>query len=60
MVLSSTYDCGMSTLIGNIQFSNINVNPNVTISSHLLLTTTDTNLNISNTPDIPTPYSISW
>jgi hypothetical protein len=39
MVLSSTRDCGMSTLLGNIQFSTpLNNNPNVTISSSMLYT----------------------
>jgi len=31
MVLSSTSDCGMSTLLGNIKFSSINSNPVTTV-----------------------------
>jgi len=37
MKLSSTNDCGMSYLLGNIQFSSINGNPNVVISDPTLL-----------------------
>jgi len=37
MVLSPTNDCGMSTLLGNLEYSSINSDPNVVITDTSLL-----------------------
>lgn len=36
--LSYTFDCGLKSLLGNIQFTSYNANPSVTVSSSLLYT----------------------
>jgi hypothetical protein len=40
ITISGTSDCGLSSLLGNIKFSNINADPRVTVPSNLLFTYT--------------------